>query len=328
MSLDLKNIRLVTFDVFGTLVDWRGAVEAVFPGKYQRFCQVSEQLQREGGFTNHAALLKAVAHELNPGLDTRIVTEFADNFGASSQFSDVRALHDLKFLTRIGCVSNSDTHHQMDVQKATGLPWDVMVTWDHMQAWKPSESAWQMAERLILDQTGIEKSQWLHVSAFPSYDLRPCRERGIQTCFIPRPGGGSAVDAEAVGPDMIVSDLFELARQFQAAKDGPWRYRVKAISCDLETHLRFMDWMRHEHGNDLLKITGCSEFRVFETAPQEAHCEYIFSTRTALDRYLNGAAAQLRAKGREIFDESEVVFSRDESRLHFHGLARKRRDFS
>lgn len=328
MSLNLADIRLITFDVFGTLVDWRTGVEGFFPGKFPTFCGISERLQRESGFTSYSALLKAVARELTPRGDTAWMALFANGIGSSPLFSDVRAIHDLKYLARIGCISNSDLIHQLDVQRSTGLPWDVAVTYEQMRGWKPSEEAWAAAERVILEQSGVEKSQWLHVSAFPYYDLAPCRERGIQTCFIPRPGGGSVMDADSTCPDLIVSDLYELVRMVQAAKDGPWRYRVKAVACDAAVQSRFMDWMRHEHGSDLLKITGCSEFRVFEIAPLEVHCEYIFSTQKSLDRYLNGAAMQLRAKGRELFDESELTFSRDESRLYYHGVARKKRDFS
>ncbi len=121
--------------------------------------------------------------------------------------------------------------------------------------------------------------------------------------------------------------MFDLVARLQQAKEGPWRYRVMATCADENIVRNFLHWMRYEHGADLLKITGCTEFRSFQISPLEVHCEYIFSTRSALDRYLVGAANELRAKGRELFSEADVSFRRDETRLICQGVTRKKRDF-
>jgi hypothetical protein len=129
-------------------------------------------------------------------------------------------------------------------------------------------------------------------------------------------------------PDLVVSDLHDLVMRLQSAKDGPWRYRVRARCVDDDVLWRFLNWMRYEHGNDLLRITGCTEFRVFQIDATEVHCEYTFSSRAALDRYLNGAAAALRSRGRELFSEAEVTFERDTTRLVVQGVSRAKRDFT
>lgn len=330
MSLDLNKIRLVTFDVFGTLLDWRAYVEGYFPSKFLNFARLSEahQVDKSSAGLSYAALLKSVGYEINPGLPAEQLDRFAEGFGTAPAFSDTHALHDLRLLAQVGCISNSDLAHQQDVQRGLGLHWDHCLTVDHMRAWKPDAKAWDMALRHVTGELGFELSQWLHVSAFSTFDLQPCWQRGIQTCFLPRPGGGSARDAEMIGPDLIVSDLFDLVARIQVAKDGPWRYRVKAKCVDGDTTANFLRWMRYEHGADLLRITGCSEFRAFRVSDLEVNCEYIFSTRRALDRYLTGAAQDLRKKGREMFREDEVTFERDETRLVCQGVNRKKRDFA
>ncbi len=330
MTISLSDIRLITFDVFGTLLDWRSGVESFFPGKFLQFSQISEAHQNQAGsaLLSYGSLLKSVGFEINPEITALDLDRFAAEFGAAPAFPDARALLDLRLLAQVGCISNSDMVHQYDVQRTLNFPWDVCLTVDQMRSWKPHGIAWDFALHHVIKNLGLEKSQWLHVSSFSFFDLEPCRRRGIQTCFIPRPGGGSAREAEITAPDLVVSDLFDLVSRLQQAKNGPWRYRVMATCGDDSIVRHFLHWMRYEHGTDLLKITGCSEFRVFQVGPLDVHCEYIFSTRHALDRYLGGMAKDLRAKGREIFAEAEVAFQRDETRLVGQGIGRKKRDFA
>jgi len=330
MPLDLNNIRLVTFDVFGTLLDWRSYVEGYFPSKFLHFARLSEAHQADKGSAqfSYASMLKAVAYELNPGMPAAQLDRFADGFGTAPAFADANALHDLRLLAQLGCVSNSDMTHQQDAQRGLGLHWDVCLAAEQLRAWKPDARAWDAALNHVTRELGFELSQWLHVSAFSFYDLDPCRQRGIHTCFVPRPGAGSARDAELSNPDLVVSDLFDLVSRMQAAKDGPWRYRVKATCVDGDTAENFLRWMRYEHGADLLRVTGCAEFRAFRISDVEVNCEYLFTTRRALDRYLGGVAQDLRKKGREMFSEAEVAFERDETRLACQGVSRKKRDFA
>ena len=330
MSFSLGDIRIITFDVFGTLVDWRAQVEAMFPTKFLQFAKLTSEWQRspDAGRLSWAAMLKAAGNELNPALPAASLDQFARDFGKGPLFPDFYALLDLRLLAQVGCISNSDVAHQVDVQSSLGLQWDMSMTVEAMCGWKPHTAAWDNAVAHVTRHLGYELKHWLHVSAFQDYDLAPAKSRGVQTCFVPRPGGGSARDVELDPPDLIVSDLYDLVARLQAAKDGPWRYRVRAKCADAGIVHRFLPWMRHEHGRDLLKITGCTEFRVFQINDAEVNCEYIFTSRTALDRYLNGAAAELRRKGREMFSESEVVFERDVTRLVCQGVSRAKRDFA
>jgi hypothetical protein len=273
-------------------------------------------------------MLKAVGNELNPALSSAALDQFARDFGKGPVFRDCSALFDLRLLAQVGCISNSDFVHQVDVQSSLGLTWDMCMTVESMCGWKPHASAWHNAIAHVTRYLGYEMKQWLHVSAFHDLDLAPAKDRGVQTCFVPRPGGGSARDVELDPPDLIVSDLNDLVSRLQSAKDGPMRYRVRAKCAHKDIFQRFLSWMRHEHGRDLLTITGCTEFRVFAIGDLEVNCEYIFTTRQALERYLNGAAAELRRKGREMFSEEEVTFERDTTRLICQGVSRSKRDFA
>lgn len=243
-------------------------------------------------------------------------------------FPDAQALHDLRQLVRIGCLSRLPVEQHLEMEHALGVPWDITLPVPSGAGGQSSGESWQGAANHVVRDLGYELSQWLHVGTFHDEQLAPARARGIRTCFLPRPGGGSARDVEMDPPDLVVSDLHELVMRLQAAKDGPWRYRVRAKCADNDVARRFLNWMRYEHGNDLLRITGCIEFRVFQVDPEEIHCEYIFSSRTALDRYLNGAAAALRSKGLDLFSKDEVAFERDTTRLISQGISRAKRDFA
>ncbi len=101
------------------------------------------------------------------------------------------------------------------------------------------------------------------------------------------------------------------------------RYRVMAKVRDEDVAFRFEHWMVQNHGPDLLKVPGCLEFRLYRDSALVYECAYLFASETLLNSYLENGAPALRAKGRALFPESEVTFTRDQSPL----LADERKPF-
>jgi hypothetical protein len=97
----------------------------------------------------------------------------------------------------------------------------------------------------------------------------------------------------------------------------PVRYEVTATPTDWKVRDRFLTWMRDEHAADLLAVPGCTECRVYEQADGSIRCEYTFSTRSALNRYLEVDAPTLRGKATNVFQAGEVTFTRTVSELRF-----------
>lgn len=98
------------------------------------------------------------------------------------------------------------------------------------------------------------------------------------------------------------------------------RYEVTAQCQNLEVQARFIDWMRLEHADDLLRIDGCEECRVLRVDDSVVRNEYIFASDELLKRYLSDEAPTLRQKVRQAFGEGEVSFARSQAQLVFAKL--------
>lgn len=309
MDSDLSIIKLVTLDIFGTVLDWRGFVERLVPGRYQDFLARSEALQRcDLPLLPYAKVIGQVLTQM--GISDEIAVAIAaERFGAASPFVDFVALSYLRSAVLMGCVSNSDHRHQTDVQRTLGFPWDICVLSEDTRHYKPAEAMWTAAVERVHQELKLDPAQWLHVSAFSDYDLEPAAKCGIKTCFVPRPGGSDAADLSAE-PSLIVSDLYDLADRLCSNLGKPVFYQVTCTAEDEQTHQRFQKWMRYEHGQDVMRSRGCTSFCVFEAGPTVSRCQYVFASSAALQEYLAHRAPTVRKRALELFGEDALKFER------------------
>ena len=328
----LKDIRLVTFDVFGTILDWRAYVEEYFPSRFTEFLKISESLQRgPDPVLPYEQMLKTVASTMKHDLPGPKIEKFARELGNAAPFVDYQAISALKHFCLVGAISNSDPIHQCDVMRRLEVSWDICITAADMHSYKPATTAWDRAISLVSRQFSLKPNQWLHVSAWPVYDLEQAMKHGIRTAFVPRPGAepaAAAVHSQNIGVDLFVSDLNQLVDELRAAKAGPIQYRVTAKCNSSDTAIKFISWMKREHGPDLLCITGCIECRIYQVNEKTVVCEYLFATNRLLSDYLNGRSNEMRQRGRDLFSEEEVNFSRDSNTLIFQQINRRQQDFA
>ncbi len=324
----MQHVRLITFDIFGTLLDWQSYVEEAFPGRYDAFLKASAIRQMPGpDFMNYRHLLHDVALSLTPRASEQSLDFFADGMGFAKPFADSRAVQHLSRMAMIGVVSNSDYRHLVDVQKTLGVAFDVSVLAEELRAYKPHDAAWDLVYDTVTRKLGFDVKHWLHVAAYTDFDLLPAKERGIRTCFIPRPGGSPATEAESLPADLICSDLWQLAAKIAELNGAPVRYEVTAKTDTEATAADFVNWMRYEHGPELLEIRSCQQFQVVRLGPCEVRCEYVFSTEQALEEYIAGPAVELRKKGRARYTEAQVAFSRQVGGFGPGYSQRRRTDF-
>lgn len=322
------RIKLVTFDVYGTLLDWRAHVERFFRGRYVAFLQESAVRQGpEAPFSAYRPLLEAVAAAVAPEASPEKRRLFAETIGTAPVFADAPALQHLQRMALVGCAVNCDWRHHADAQRGLGLVFDVATLAEDWGAYKPHASAWDAIVARVEAQ-GIKRSEWLHVSAYHDFDLIPAKERGLITAFLPRPGGSDATAAMDARPDVVVSDLWQLVQWVEERNGRPVRYAVTAACRDAETAREFLHWMRYEHGPELLSVDGFLRFDVVCRSATELVCEYELVGAGALRRYLDGLATAFRAKGRERFSEAAVTFTRSESSLGGGFARRSPRDFT
>lgn len=221
--LDLKRFEVLTFDCYGTLIDW------------------------ETGILN-ALKLVWVAHRINPG-DSQILATYAEleadaetgeyfpyrevlqkvmqGFGQKFGFTPskfemnalpdslknwppfpdtVEALQKLKKNFKLGIISNTDDALFAETQKRLKTDFDWIITAEQVRSYKPSPNNFLKA----LEKIGRPREKILHAAQSVYHDIVPAKSLGLATVLVHRRGAGATLPAEGK-PDLEVPDLKTLA---------------------------------------------------------------------------------------------------------------------
>ena len=229
-------LRALVFDVFGTVVDYRGTI-----------IREGQQLNREKGLqVDWAAFADAWRGQYRPnmqrvmqqelswtnldGLHRMALDELLQQFGITS-LSEAEKVHLNKVwhrlqpwpdaiagLTRlkqsyiIGTLSNGNVGLLVDMAKYSKLPWDVIFSAELVKAYKPDARAYRMTYELL----SLQPQQVMLVAAHTD-DLQAAQKVGLKTGFVPRPLEFGPDKPPATTPnnefDIVASDFEDLARQ-------------------------------------------------------------------------------------------------------------------
>jgi 2-haloacid dehalogenase len=226
---DLSGIRACLFDVFGTVVDWRGSVERElstfaaakgitgvdwlrFAKDWRRLYDPAMQEVRSG---RRDFVILDVLHRENlvtlleryeiGGLTDADVDEMNLVWHHLDPWPDsVEGLTRLKSRYVIAPCSNGNIALIVDMAKRARLPWDVVLGSEPTRSYKRSPQTYLASCRML----GIDASEALMVAAH-NVDLDAARECGLRTAFVPRP---TEWDKEAgEGVDVVADDFVALA---------------------------------------------------------------------------------------------------------------------
>lgn len=201
--------RLLTFDVFGTVLDWRtGLREALARAGAalddETFDRVidAQAAAESGPFRPYAAIV-AESLERVVGLDPGTARDIGRNAGAWPLYPDSRdALLRLREIAPCAATTNSDRDHGAQVQAALGFRLDAWICAEDVGAYKPDARLWHAASA----RTGVPPGPWWwHVSAYADYDLATARRLGLTCVYVARP------HARSGAADLSVASLAELA---------------------------------------------------------------------------------------------------------------------
>jgi len=228
-------VKALVFDVFGTVVDWRGSLIADF----------TRWSAGRGITADWAALVDAWRGAYVPSMDEvrknpqrgylpldvlhrQSLEKLVAGFGIAGLSED-----DLAYLTRgwhrllpwadsvggltrlktryvIGTLSNGNVALLTNMAKHAGLPWDVIFSAEIFAHYKPDPEVYLGAARLL----GIEPAELMLVAAHND-DLRAAQKLGLRTGFVPRPteyGPLQRKDFKADGDwDVVAADFNDLA---------------------------------------------------------------------------------------------------------------------
>lgn len=234
------EIEALTFDVFGTVVDWRSTIIregenlgrrksldvdwAAFADDWRAGYGPAMRRVRSGELPWMLIddLHRQILDTLIPryGLEGLTEAERADLnrvWHRLEPWADsVEGLNRLKSKYIIASLSNGNVSLLVNMAKHAGLPWDAVLSSELAGSYKPDQKVYLTAARLL----GRPPEKIMMVAAHPG-DLRAAAAVGMKTAFVPRPleyGPGSARNRPSAEDrfDLTAKDFVDLAAQLGA----------------------------------------------------------------------------------------------------------------
>lgn len=200
---------LFTFDIFGTVVDWRrGIREAArahgVPMDDAAFDRVidAQAKAEKGPFRPYAEIVaESLVQVLGMKPDAaRGIGETAGNWPLYPDSRD--AIRRLMAIARCVATTNSDRVHGEQVQAKLGFRMSDWICAEDLRIYKPDIRVWRLAAEKLGARPG---SHWWHISAYGDYDLETAQRMGLTCVFVERPHSRPAP------ADIPVRDLEQLA---------------------------------------------------------------------------------------------------------------------
>ena len=231
--MPFESIRLITFDCYGTLIDWENGMLAALRPLLSRgrngvsdsqilelYGEIEAELEA-GPYLPYRQVLAQAAQEIGHRVETEISAEggsaFAESLSRWKPFIDtVPALQSLATRFQLGIISNVDDDLFVETRKKlAAVEFDFVVTAQQMRSYKPSHKNFEEAIR----RSGLSKDQILHAGQSLYHDIAPANALGIQNVWVNRPsirpGSGAARPGTAT-PNYEVHSLAELSALLNA----------------------------------------------------------------------------------------------------------------
>jgi 2-haloacid dehalogenase len=228
---DLSDVKALVFDVFGTCVDWRSSLiddftkwgktrgitadwTALVDGWRAVYAASMDEVRKhpERGYVildvlHRRSLEKLVEQFKIDGLNEADLDYLTLGWHRLHAWPDtVAGLTRLKTKYIIAPLSNGNVALLTNMAKFAGLPWDLVLSAELFEHYKPDPETYLGAARLL----GLAPEQVMMVAAH-NYDLKNARKYGLKTAFVARPteyGPHQKIDFEATGDWEIIAKDF------------------------------------------------------------------------------------------------------------------------
>ena len=230
------EVKALAFDVFGTVVDWRGSIIrmgpafgaahgfsldwAAFANAWRAEYQPAMERVRSGeiGFVKldflHRMNLEKVLRDFGiSGLPEAVLDDFNRMWHRLDPWPDVLAgLARLKTKYILVTLSNGNVSLMVDMAKRAGLPWDMILGAEIAGNYKPEPAVYRNAADLL----DLAPAEVMMVAAHNG-DLVAAAGVGLGTAFVSRPteyGPDQTADLSAENAyDVLAADFGDLAVQ-------------------------------------------------------------------------------------------------------------------
>src|SRR5881409_792154 len=195
-----SGIQWVTFDVYGTLIDWESGVADAFEKEAKRdgftidrdevirnFHEVSREVE-SGSYELYAEVLRRTALEIAKRIDWPLEpsrsgflpdsvqrwTAFKESMTQFNKFNK-------KF--NIGLISNIDDKLLEQTRRHIPMDYDLVVTAQQVRSYKPDPAHFKECARRIGGKKG-----WLHIGSGYETDIAPVLKMNVPVIWVNRKG--------------------------------------------------------------------------------------------------------------------------------------------
>jgi 2-haloacid dehalogenase len=232
-----SDLRVLAFDVFGTVVDWRTGVSAEITAiAREHALAVDAAAIADAWRSRYRAWLDRVRRgelpwqvldDLHRAMLQEVIEEFSlEQLTGADRDRLVDAWHHLppwpdavsgltSLRTRfiLATLSNGGMAHLVDLNRAAHLPFDCVLSVELVRAYKPDPRVY----RLVPDLLAVRPDQSMMVAAH-GYDLAAAAGEGMRTAFVRRPQewGTGKPETLDISVDIVAEDFVDLANKLGA----------------------------------------------------------------------------------------------------------------
>jgi 2-haloacid dehalogenase len=222
-----KDITFVSFDVYGTLIDWEtGAFEA-FAKEAERdgftlsrdeliplFHSIQQDIQ-SGSYELYAEVLRRTAVRISKDLGWPLEPSrsgfLPDSIPRWKPFKETNTqLARFKKKFELGLISNIDDKLLGQTRRHFKTDFDLVVTAQQVRSYKPDPAHFKECGRRLGSKKG-----WVHVGASYYHDVEPCLKEKIPVIWVNRKK--EVLEPGQKKPTAEVKNLLEAAKLLGAA---------------------------------------------------------------------------------------------------------------
>ena len=226
-GLDFDRFDVLTFDCYGTLIDWEAGILAALraplgahgvdepdEGLLESFARHEAETEA-GPYRPYREVLGEVLAAMLEERGEEASPEERAAFGGSvadwPAFADsVAALAGLHQRFKLGVITNCDDDLFAASEQKLEVKFDWLVTAQQARRYKPNPRGFE----LMFERVGLPPARILHVAQSLYHDHVPAKRLGLSTVWVDRRGGRAGAGATppaTATPDMTVPDMATLA---------------------------------------------------------------------------------------------------------------------
>src|SRR3979411_2777768 len=217
-----KNVTFVTFDVYGTLIDWETGIYEAFAEEAARdgyeidrnvviplFHEISREIEG-GSYEVYAGVLRRTAIEIAKRMDWPLEPSrsgfLPDSVQRWAPFKETAPqLQKLAKKYKLGLLSNIDDKLLGQTSRHLGLHFAFVMPAQQVRSYKPEPPHFTECARRMGGKRG-----WVHVAASHYHDVVPCVKQRVPVIWVNR--GKETLDPSEKQPTAEVSNLKEAAK--------------------------------------------------------------------------------------------------------------------